>query len=68
VYDEQPKRRIQVHARQLWETDGGREGRGMDYWIEAKEELFPHSVAREEDPIKAFDHGALETPGSREVP
>jgi hypothetical protein len=40
----------------------------MGYWIEAEEELFPHPVAREEDPLKAFDHGALGTPRSREVP
>ena len=67
VYNEQLTRRIQAHARQLWETDGGREGRDMDYWIEAEEELFLHSVAGEEDPIKAFDHDAPGTPGSREA-
>jgi hypothetical protein len=65
--DEELKRRIRARARELWEADGRPEGRDMDYWIKAEEELFPHSVAGEEDPTEAFCHDASGTSGKSEA-
>ncbi len=65
--DEELKRRIQARARELWEADGRPEGRDMDYWIKAEEELFPHSVAGEEDPMEALDLDAPGTSGKSEA-
>jgi hypothetical protein len=39
----------------------------MEYWLTAEEELAPHSVAGEEDPMEAFDHDASEVPGRGEA-
>jgi hypothetical protein len=61
--DEELRRRIETRARELWEADGRPEGRDIDYWIKAEEELAPHSVAGEEDPMEALDHDALGTAG-----
>ena len=47
---EELKQRITERARQLWEEDGRPEGRDMEYWLKAEDELAPHSVAGEEDP------------------
>ncbi len=55
---EELRRRIQERARVLWEEDGRPKGRDMEYWLKAEEELAPHSVAGEEDPIEASDHDA----------
>jgi hypothetical protein len=57
------KQRITERARQLWEEDGCPEGRDMEYWLKAEEELAPHSVAGEEDPLEALDHDAAEVSG-----
>jgi hypothetical protein len=43
--DEELRRRIAERARQLWEEAGRPEGRDMEYWLEAEEELAPLSVA-----------------------
>ncbi len=65
--DEELKRRIQARARELWEADGRPEGRDMEYWIKAEEELAPHSVAGEEDPMEALDHDVPRTSGKGEA-
>ena len=57
---EEMKRRIEERARELWEADGRPEGRDMEYWIKAEEELAPHSVTGEEDPMEALDHDVPE--------
>jgi hypothetical protein len=63
--DEELKQRIQDRARELWTADGCPEGRDMDmeYWLKAEEELAPHSVAGEEDPMEALDHDVPGTSG-----
>ena len=61
--DEELKQRITERARQLWEEDGCPEGRDMEYWLKAEEELAPHSVAGEEDPMEALDHDVPGTSG-----
>ena len=69
------KQRITERARQLWEEDGHPEGRDMEYWLQAEDELAPHSVAGEEDPadagdedpMKALDHNVPRVPGKGEA-
>jgi hypothetical protein len=56
--DEELKQRVAERARQLWEEAGRPEGRDMEYWLIAEEELTPLSVAGEEDPLEALDHDA----------
>ena len=56
--DEELKQRVAGRARQLWEEAGRPEGRDMEYWLMAEEELAPLSVAGEEDPLEALDHDA----------
>ena len=62
------KQRITERARQLWEEDGCPDGRDMEYWLKAEEELAPHSVAGEEDPLEALDHDAAEVSGKGKAP
>ena len=80
---EELKQRITERARQLWEEDGRPEGRDMEYWLKAEDELAPHSVAGEEDPadageedpadagdedpMEAPDHNAPRVPGKGEA-
>ena len=69
------KQRITERARQLWEEDGRPEGRDLEHWLQAEDELAPHSVAGEEDPadagdedpMKALDHNAPRVPGKGEA-
>ena len=65
---EELRRRIQERARELWEEDGRPEGRDMEYWLKAEEELAPHSIAGEEDPLEALDHDAAEVSGKGKAP
>jgi DUF2934 family protein len=60
TYYEELKQRITERARQLWEEDGRPEGRDMEYWLKAEDELAPHSVAGEEDPADAGEEGLME--------
>ena len=62
------KQRITERARQLWEEDGCPEGRDIEYWLKAEEELAPHSIAGEEDPLEALDHDAAEVSGKGKAP
>jgi len=57
---EELKQRITERARQLWEEDGRPEGRDMEYWLQAENELAPHSVAGEDDPADAGDEAPME--------
>jgi hypothetical protein len=57
---EELKQRITERARQLWEEDGRPVGRDMEYWLQAENELAPHSVAGEEDPADAGDEAPME--------
>lgn len=66
--DEELKQRITERARQLWEEDGCPEDRDMEYWLKAEEELAPHSIAGEEDPLEALDHDAAEVSGKGKAP
>ena len=59
---EELKQRITERARQLWEEAGRPEGRDMEYWLQAEEELAPLSVAGEEEPMEALDHEAPRVP------
>ncbi len=59
---------ITERAHQLWEEDGCPEGRDMEYWLKAEEELAPHSIAGEEDPLEALDHDAAEVSGKGKAP
>ena len=51
--DEELRRRIAERARQLWEEAGRPEGRDMEYWLEAEEELAPLSVAYADPALRA---------------
>jgi hypothetical protein len=64
---EEMKRRIEERARELWEAAGRPEGRDMEYWIKAEEELAPHSVTGEEDPMEALDHDVPKVPEKGKV-
>ena len=73
--DDELRQRITERARQLWEEAGRPEGRDMEYWLQAEEELAPHSVAGEEDPADAggeepmeeLDRNTPEMPGKGET-
>ena len=65
--DEELRQRITERARQLWEQDGRPEGRDMEYWLQAEEELAPLSVAGEEDPMEALDHEPPRAPRKGEA-
>jgi hypothetical protein len=43
------RRRIEERAYSLWEADGRPEGRALDYWLQAEQEIVGQSGAREED-------------------
>jgi DUF2934 family protein len=66
--DEELKQRITERARQLWEQAGRPEGRDMEYWLMAEEELAPLSVAGEEDPMEALDHEPPRKPRKGKAP
>jgi hypothetical protein len=59
--DDELTRLIRARAYELWEADGRPEGKEMEYWLRAEEELTPQSIAGEEDPLEALDH---ELPGT----
>ena len=54
---------IEKRAYALWEEAGRPEGRALDYWLLAEQEIVNQSSAGEEDPLAAldaFEPGALE--------
>ena len=48
------RREIEERARALWEADGRPEGRALDYWLQAEQEIVNRSIAGEEDPPADF--------------
>lgn len=65
--DEELRRRIEARARELWAAAGRPEGRELEHWLRAEEELAPYAVpaAGEEDPLEGLDHAAPGGPGKR---
>ena len=53
--DPETERLVRERACALWEADGRPEGRDLDYWLQAEEEIGALSVAGEEDPLAAVD-------------
>lgn len=53
--DEASRRLIRERAYALWEADGRPEGRELDYWLQAEQELGNLSDAGEEDPLANLD-------------
>ena len=54
------RRRIEEHAYGLWEADGRPDGRAIDYWLQAEQEIVTQStvtelIAGEEDPLAGID-------------
>jgi hypothetical protein len=48
--DPELRRRIEERAYALWEADGRPDGRALDYWLPAEQEIVTQSIAGEEDP------------------
>ena len=55
--DPELRRRIEERAYALWEADGRPEGRALDHWLQAEQEILNQSVAGEEDPLAGIDQG-----------
>jgi hypothetical protein len=49
--DPELRRRIEERAYALWEADGRPDGRALDYWLQAEQEIVTQSIAGEEDPL-----------------
>ena len=46
---------VSERAYMLWEADGRPEGRDLEYWTRAEDELSGQSVAGEEDPLAGIE-------------
>ena len=46
---------IEERAYALWEANGRPEGRALDHWLQAEQEIVNQSVAGEEDPLAGID-------------
>ena len=57
--DPELRHRIEERAYALWEANGRPEGRALDHWLQAEQEIVNQSVAGEEDPLAGIDQ---ETP------
>ena len=53
--DPELRRRIAERAYALWEADGRPEGRALEYWLQAEQEILTQSTAGEEDPLAGID-------------
>ncbi len=53
--DQNLREQIEARAFALWEADGRPEGRALDYWLAAEQEIVNQSSAGEEDPLAALD-------------
>jgi hypothetical protein len=53
--DPELRHRIEERAYALWEADGRPEGRALDYWLQAEQEIVTQSIAGEEDPLAGID-------------
>jgi hypothetical protein len=60
--DEELRKAVAARAQVLWQQAGLPEGRELEFWLEAEQELTSLSVAGEEDPDVGLDQigpGAL---------
>lgn len=53
--DPELRQRIEERAYALWEADGRPEGRALDHWLQAEQEIVNQSMAGEEDPLAGID-------------
>ena len=53
--DPELRRRIEERAYALWEANGRPEGRALDHWLQAEQEVVNQSMAGEEDPLAGID-------------
>jgi hypothetical protein len=53
--DPELRRGIEERAYALWEADGRPDGRALDYWLQAEQEIVTQSMAGEEDPLAGID-------------
>jgi hypothetical protein len=53
--DPELRRRIEERASALWEADGRPDGRALDHWLQAEQEIVTRSMAGEEDPLAGID-------------
>lgn len=61
--DEELRKAVAARARALWGEAGLPEGRELEFWLQAEQELATLSAAGEEDPYMALDQlgpGALD--------
>jgi hypothetical protein len=58
VLVERPLQRSSASAHALWEAGGRPDGRALDYWLQAEQEIVNQSVAGEEDPLAGIDQEA----------
>jgi hypothetical protein len=61
--DDELRRRVAERAEGLWRAAGRPDGRELEFWLQAEQELAGLSVAGEEDPDVALDElgpGALD--------
>lgn len=66
--DKELQRRIEERARALWEQDGRPAGAEEAYRAQAEAELAGRSLAGEEDPQEALDHGSPIESGAPAAP
>jgi Protein of unknown function (DUF2934) len=55
--DPELRRRIEERAYSLWESDGRPEGRDLDYWLQAEQEVVGQSTPGEEALLAGIDQG-----------
>ena len=53
--DDHLRERVRERAQALWRAAGAPEGRDLEFWLQAEQELAGLSVAGEEDPYVALD-------------
>jgi len=53
--DPELRQKIEERAYALWEANGRPEGRALDHWLQAEQEIVNQSVAGEEDPLAGID-------------
>ena len=53
--DDELRKAVERRAHELWEAAGYPEGRELEHWLQAEQEIGGLSVAGEEDPYVALD-------------
>ena len=51
--------RIEERAYAMWENDGRPDGREIEYWIKAEQEIVNQPAAGEEDPMPAVEENPM---------